>query len=565
MATQPNYLAYPGAADLEDDDEQYDPDAEFTQDQQNAQIPSLAASAAPPGYIVGGGVPQPAVPPMPVTTTAPASQYQAFRIKGAVEKPISLSVPNYMPSPPAISPDDSGYAPASTPPVNTDLPLADLPAPFANRVIGKDTTLAGAQETARQIAAQQPIRPEPKWWNRAAAAALGGAAGYSNAAHRAAPINIPEVTNGLLYPGYEGKLASWQSRVNAANQQVQDLGQQVASQYAGQKIQSEAQLKAAQASAAMAHGQYWLSRSEQERTQWKIDPKSGELYNTISGQIATRPPTAQDRMQTAMALLTAAKDPDAQSKAAYYSLNGKLPPPTTAKVPTEATAALSIRATGATSGNPQIDAMTPEAAKQAITFGKDRAPKDPFVDWARQQAINEAQQKDLDKVGNDKDRQMQQISTARQAEIERTFGQGTTEQGIWESNDPKQITQLKNINNRFAPQMQAAADAFTSSARARGIQAPRFTVDRDTLKYTEVMQPPVAIAPPAPGVRGPGAAPPQQRLPIAPTAAPVAAPPATRPAAAPRPAVGQTVTVDGKPAVVTGINPQTGKLIVRFQ
>jgi hypothetical protein len=62
--------------------------------------------------------------------------------------------------------------------------------------------------------AKQPVLPEPKWWQRLAGAGAGAAAGYSNAAGRTRnPIDLNELSQNILAPGYGQKLAEWKSRV----------------------------------------------------------------------------------------------------------------------------------------------------------------------------------------------------------------------------------------------------------------------------------------------------------------------------------------------------------------
>lgn len=103
-----------------------------------------------------------------------------------------------------------------------------------------------ARNTYQKIINQYPQRQAPNWLERIAAGALGGAAGWSNAARRAAPIDIGKVTEGVLYPGYDSKLAAWQSKVVPAQQTMDLAGQQQAAQWKGQQVTSESALKQAQ-------------------------------------------------------------------------------------------------------------------------------------------------------------------------------------------------------------------------------------------------------------------------------------------------------------------------------
>lgn len=72
-----------------------------------------------------------------------------------------------------------------------------------------------------------PVKQEPKWWQRLAAAAAGGAAGWSNAAGRSRnPINIGQMDENILYPGYDQKVGEFESRMLPVEKQAELAGQQ---------------------------------------------------------------------------------------------------------------------------------------------------------------------------------------------------------------------------------------------------------------------------------------------------------------------------------------------------
>ena len=112
---------------------------------------------------------------------------------------------------------------------------------------GKILPLPEALSNLSGLNSQYPERNPPNLLERVAAGALGAAAGYSNAARRAAPINIPEVTQNVLEPGYQSKLAQWQSRVVPAQQAVQLASEQVQAQRAAELNAANIGLKGAQA------------------------------------------------------------------------------------------------------------------------------------------------------------------------------------------------------------------------------------------------------------------------------------------------------------------------------
>lgn len=164
-----------------------------------------------------------------------------------------------------------------------------------------------------------PVKPEPKWYQRLAAAAVGGAAGWSNAAGRARPIDAQAVGENILAPGYKSKLESWRSRVVPAQAKLELETQRAGEARKGAESTAKTVELQAQTKMEQQHGDYWENRGNQERNQWKIDPKSGQLFNTITGQVTARPPTVQDRQKTAKSL----GFNDESSR--VYALTGKLP------------------------------------------------------------------------------------------------------------------------------------------------------------------------------------------------------------------------------------------------
>lgn len=178
-----------------------------------------------------------------------------------------------------------------------------------------------ANANLRDVVAQAPVKSEPKWWERVAAGAAGGLAGWTNAAGRSRPIDIAKVQDNLLAPGYQSKLESWRSRVAPAQAELELESQRVGAQQSAAENAAKIAQQGAETKMQQQHGAYWQSRSEQERNQWKIDPKTGSLYNTITGAVSAKPPTPKDRYDTAVALGATPEE------AKFYSLNGKVPLP----------------------------------------------------------------------------------------------------------------------------------------------------------------------------------------------------------------------------------------------
>lgn len=121
-------------------------------------------------------------------------QMQAVR----TAPPTLSSAPRVVATPPFLPNDQDSVAPAPVSPKA----LPEAPPP-------------GADYTALERAYDKmPVPPKPKWWQRAAGAAAGFGAGWSNAASRTRnPINIDEMRQDILAPGYARDMAEWQARV----------------------------------------------------------------------------------------------------------------------------------------------------------------------------------------------------------------------------------------------------------------------------------------------------------------------------------------------------------------
>lgn len=452
-----------GDPPMDEDEDFVDPDAEFAADQQGTEIPPLRAMAPPPGYLAYS--PDDVAPPAPVEQLQRTLQakrdlkYPVFRSTKSADQPGNLIVPQDSPiasvTPISDAPD---WVVGTDQPDNT-LPFHSpaMPAP-AKRFVGKDRDLQGALETARQVDAQMPVRPVPKLLNRIGAGVLGGAAGWSNAARRAAPIDIKAVTDPILYPGYDQKLASWQSQQAAAQKQVENFGQQVGAQYASQKAGSEAALKFAQAEAAIKHGDYWERRSEQERNQWKIAP-DGSLYNTIDGQRVVAPPSAGAKYKAAMAITGGDKE-----KSAYYALNGKLPAPTQHNV-SEWQSYLDAN------GGDSTKAL---AAKNRDDIHKAIASRDPSTAGYRNFEEQTARDAMANKVNKERVDEEQRIHSDMQAKLTQLTTAGQN------ADRPRREAQIKAA---AAAALTAMQQKYADAIRRGGGTAEDMDVDPVTLQW----------------------------------------------------------------------------------
>ena len=344
---------------------------------------------------------------------------------------------------------------------------------------------------------QYPQRKAPNWMERVAAGVLGGAAGWSNAARRAAPIDIAKTTEGILHPGYESKLQEWQSRVVPAQQAVELAGQQAAAGWKGQQIQNETQLKSAQTQMNLDRAKMYNSMAE-NRGRFRVDTKTGQVFDTTTGTFVQKPETIDDILKRL--------PPDLpRDQALNYALTvtsgGKYTAPRVAATPRPPAAnasLLAIRATGATTGNPQVDAMPPEAAKRAIEISK---PRDPLTDVLAQDRLNDAR----DKRNTDLD----QWKVTKEAETKRNFeqqiqaAQNTTNKGP----NYNAEAEINNVRNNARTALQDIQDRYARTIRQRGGSANDLNVivrPDNSVGYEPRVPAPPAIAPVAVPPRAPG-------------------------------------------------------------
>lgn len=413
-------------------------------------------------------------------------------------------------APPPLVPD-TGAGPVAPP----EKKSAFAPMPGSD---GFTTALQNRED----IAAQRPVMGKPKWWERVAAGAAGGLAGFSNAAGRARPIDIPGMTQAIEHPGYQNRLEEWQSRMIPAEQRAEIEGQKAAAGWKSQEVAGQAALRDAQATQAMAHGQYWLSRSEQERNQWKIDPKTGILYNTVTRQTIQAAPTVKDRYQTAIALLSAANggkplSEEDKQQALEYSFNGKLSEHAD-RNPNEW--ALYLKANGG-------DSAAAIKAWQADKIAAAKAARRPTGGMTELQQINLDQRNNLnlDRIANKKNTDERSILDRHRIELSQTFDQN--HMGTQAMGTPEGQKKIDEINGKYAHELQTMQDEFARQTRQwvpGTVDIPDVDITANPTTHKIEWNPRVA----APGTTG------GQFKPRG--AAPVAAAPFARPAVAPAPA-----------------------------
>lgn len=368
-----------------------------------------------------------------------------------------------------LQPPDDGSAPfPGMPGVTTggdmvtgppSAPSAPMPPPLA-----QPSEYSAALKALSKVYDAYPQRKAPNWMERIAAGVLGGAAGYSNAARRAAPIDIGKTTEGILYPGYDSKLAAWQSKVVPAQQAVEIAGQQAAAGWKGQQIAAESALKGAQVDYYEKRGQYYgsLNQSRLVPVTPEIEKASANFYHV--GQQITAAAAAKaydDYVKSRAPRLLHQGDvllgPDNQP------LYSNAPKPTPLRTPPANTTLLGIRATGGTTGNPQIDAMSAADAKRAIEIGKDRSLADTFA----QQRADEAKQRMANDTSAWKINEEQKIHQQRNQQLAALSGPNAAGRNV--------PAETQRINNEARAALQNIHDEYARRIRTNGGNA----VDQD--------------------------------------------------------------------------------------
>ncbi len=407
------------------------------------------------------------------------------------------------------------------------------------------------------IIGQRPILGKPKWWQQLAAGVAGGAAGWTNADGRHHPqIDIGAMTDNLLHPGYQEKLEQWKSRVTPAQTLAEIEARKIKMAQEEQKARSEAAYKRSQVEYNEAGADFRRGLGRMP-AQVEVTPAMSEASGIAVGKMI--PAATANRIMDTIAGKYAKKedtivvsDPD-MAKILHVQQGARVPITTyntglTGQTRGDNTPAtitlLGIRASGATTGSPKIDAMTPKQAGDAIELAKDRAPVDPFIAQDRRDKAEERTRKDLEGVGASKDAQERAILNNRRIDLNALlsrFHANSEEDLAGYTNGTPNFAggyeAMKKLNRLYAPQLQAVHDEYVSRARSRDEQVPDMNVNPDSLAYTlRVPSRPAAPAAqpvkpkPAPQSAGP------QPLPFDRKPAPV--PPAAAATPSPQGAVG---------------------------
>lgn len=136
----------------------------------------------------------------------------------------------------------------------------------------------------KQLYGERPERTPAHWWQKALSGAVGGLAGWSNAAGRSRPIDVSQAVENIQHPGYAGKLQDWQSKVAQMQGPLDLEAQRQAAEMKAQQIgaQAESRLENAEARTQMSdphHNREQLNPDfARENFPWMQPDAKGEFW-----------------------------------------------------------------------------------------------------------------------------------------------------------------------------------------------------------------------------------------------------------------------------------------------
>jgi hypothetical protein len=155
-----------------------------------------------------------------------------------------------------------------------------------------------ARSALAEAKSHVPVPAQPKWWQRVGAGLAGAAAGYMNATGRTRPVDASPAVEGIMGGGkYQHDLAQYRANVAGAQAQSDAATATEGQWWKNRQLASQEELHEAQAEQAQEHGAYWRHRAEMEQNQWKVDPKTGSLFNTVTGEVHQRAASVADRIK----------------------------------------------------------------------------------------------------------------------------------------------------------------------------------------------------------------------------------------------------------------------------
>lgn len=190
--------------------------------------------------------------------------------------------------------DDDGMEAGRTVPAKTAF-AGPAPKPTAppSPTLDPSAYNAASQKVA-DITGQKPGAPKPKWWQRLAAGAAGGLAGFSNAEGKAGPQINPAAAEDALLGGPQSRrqLSDWQRQVDAATaQQSAEAGKLSAAEKI-QRVNAEAEMRKAQKDAA----DYRLEREKRlENAQPGLIHSPNYIYDPVTKRMVWQNTPAQPK------------------------------------------------------------------------------------------------------------------------------------------------------------------------------------------------------------------------------------------------------------------------------
>lgn len=222
--------------------------------------------------------------------------------------------------------------------------------------IGKYETVLGAR----------PVKTEPKWWQRAIAGAAGGLAGWTNADGRNHPqVDTAKFVDEINHPGYTGKLADWQAGLAPLKEAANVEEAKQAAWWKNAQNQSSQDWQSAEINRANAQADMYNNRTDKP---WKVTVNGKTMYNDSTGETKVLSSDPESRVKE----LVTAGYPLADARIIVYNPTQYGRPQRASRPPAVTDSMFRMRASGAKTGNAEVDAMTPDQAKKSI---KPFAPK----------------------------------------------------------------------------------------------------------------------------------------------------------------------------------------------
>lgn len=375
---------------------------------------------------------------------------------------------------------------------------------------GINPEYAKAIDNMKALYAERPVQEPAHWWQRAIAGGLGALAGASNAAGRTKhPIDVTSATQNILHPGYQEKLQNWQGQ-QAQAQGPLDL------EAARQNAELKAQQIAGQAESRNASAEWRRELANPHHNQQQLDPAYARenfpwMRPDESGQFWVDK-TVANTIQKPVKETAPPRPVIVPAGATVLGEDGKplFTAPGKALAPTKP---LVVKP-----GDTLLD------ENHQVLF---QAPFKPLKGRADPNAPRPFTPQQQDSIKAKKDNDLRTIASRTDAILRDPHV----------DDDVKSRAMEDEANNADSVQREFESRIETHTKEP----VPHF----DMYTFTRQRRQQIEGARNKPSV--PGAAPPTQQ------------------GQHPSVQVGQQVMVGGRPATVTGINPQTGKPIVKFQ